>query len=168
MKSLVMIVLFVMSVFVLAACGGQTVGVNAPVVEAPEVAAPQVEAPQVDGPRAAAASEMIVDDQGAVSVAVTPLNAGQDGATLDFEVAMNTHSVDLSMNLAELATLVTDTGQEVTATAWSGEAGGHHVSGVLSFPTAGGGAALLEGATTITLSLENVDAPVRTFTWRLK
>lgn len=172
MKSLAMIVLFVMSVFVLAACGGQTVGVNAavveaPAVEAPEVEVPQVNAPQIDGPRAAVANETLVDDQGAVSVAVTPLNADPDAVTLDFEVAMNTHSVDLSMDLAQLAKLVTDTGREVQAVGWSGEAGGHHVSGVLSFPTAGEGAPSLEGATTMTLTLADVAAPVRSFTWQL-
>lgn len=177
MKSLAMSFLFLTTLLLLAACGGPAAdtqvevvapAVAAPRVEAPQVQAPQVEAPQADVSQAAAAGETLVDDQGAVSVAVTPLNADQDGATLDFEVAMNTHSVDLSMDLAQLAQLVTDTGREVQAVAWSGEAGGHHVSGVLSFPATGDGVPLLEGATTLTLTLENVDAPARTFTWRLQ
>jgi hypothetical protein len=169
-KSPVMLLLL-LPVLVLAACGG-------PQVEAP-LEAPGAEAPQVDTPLGevqtenaqamiAVAQETLVDEQGAVSVAITPLEVAQDAATLSFEVAMNTHSVDLGMDLAQLATLTTDTGAAVTATTWTGEAGGHHVSGVLSFPTDNDGAPLLEGATTITLTLENVDARERIFTWRVQ
>jgi hypothetical protein len=165
-----------MSVLILAACGGPAVDaqvevpeVDVPVVEAPEVEVPQVKARSEDTQAAIiTVQETLVDEQGAVAVSITPLEASDDATTLDFEVAMNTHSVDLSMDLARLATLVTDTGGEVQAVGWSGGAGGHHVSGVLSFPAAGGGTALLEGATTMTLTLANVDAPVRTFTWRLQ
>lgn len=48
--------------------------------------------------------ETVPDEQGAV----TPLNLADEAATLAFEVAMNTRSVDLSMDLATLATLTTD------------------------------------------------------------
>jgi hypothetical protein len=41
-----------------------------------------------------------LDEQGMVTVEVTPLNLGMPGETLVFEVSMNTHSVDLSMDLA--------------------------------------------------------------------
>lgn len=173
-----LILYLLLSVLVLAACGGPQVEaqVEAPVVSAPEVEAPAVEAPQVEAPSGevqtesaeatfAVAQETVVDEQGAVSVAITPLAVAQDAASLDFEVALNTHSVDLRMDLSQLATLTTDTGATVKASAWTGQAGGHHVSGVLSFPAVNDGASLLEGATTITLSLEKVDAPERTFTW---
>lgn len=170
MKSPV-ILLLLLSVLVLAACGG-------PQVEA-QVGAPGVEAAQVEAPLAEVQTEMaqttiaieqetLLDEQGAVSVAITPLEVAQDAATLSFEVVMDTHSVDLTIDLAQLATLATDKGAAVAATTWSGEAGGHHVSGVLSFPTDNGGAPLLEGASTITLTLKNVDAPERTFTWSVK
>ena len=46
----------------------------------------------------------MVDEQGAVSVAVTPVELSETGSALRFEVALNTHSVDLDMDLAELAT----------------------------------------------------------------
>lgn len=177
MKSSV-ILLLLLSVLVLAACGRPQVEaqVGAPVLSAPEIETPRVEAPQVDAPLSEVQPEKAqttsvieqetrLDEQGAVSVAITPLEVDQDAATLSFEVVMDTHSVDLSMDLAQVATLTTDKGAVVAATTWSGEAGGHHVSGVLSFPTDNGGAPLLEGATTITLTLENVDAAERTFTW---
>lgn len=108
-----------------------------------------------------------VDEQGAVAVEITPLNLENPGETLDFDVAMNTHSVDLGMNLVKLATLVTDTGREVTASAWDAPAGGHHVRGKLSFSSSYDGKPLLEGATRVTLYLKNVDASLRLFTWQL-
>lgn len=112
--------------------------------------------------------ETVVDDQGAVSVGVTPLNLSHHDETLDFEIAMNTHSVDLSMNLAELATLQTDTGVVVPALAWNAPmSGGHHVSGLLQFPANPDGRHLLDNAHTITLRIQNVDAPERVFTWQL-
>jgi len=46
-----------------------------------------------------------LDEQGAVVFEVTPLNLGTPAETLEFDVAMNTHSVDLSMDLAGLSTL---------------------------------------------------------------
>jgi len=109
----------------------------------------------------------LTDAQGSVTVEVTPLNLSDFGDTLDFEVAMNTHSVDLSMDLSALAVLQTDTGKSVQPLTWDGASGGHHVSGTLSFPAQADGAALLEGTTTLTLVLKDVDAPERVFTWEV-
>lgn len=80
---------------------------------------------------------------------------------------MDTHSVDLSMDLAELATLTTDNGRTVSATLWDAVPGGHHVSGVLTFPAVVEGTTVLEGASQLTLTITNVDAPSRTFVWSL-
>jgi hypothetical protein len=111
-----------------------------------------------------------VDEQGMVVVEVTPLNLDNaaDTVTLDFEVAMNTHSVDLSMDLAHLATLTTDTGVSVQATKWDATPGGHHVSGKLIFPARKDGKGVLEGATKLTLTIDNVDASSRVFEWQLQ
>lgn len=111
--------------------------------------------------------DTIADEQGAVSVAVTPVNLSEDGPNLDFEVSINTHSVELDMDLAALATLTTDKGRTVTATLWDAMPGGHHVSGVLSFPAVAGETAVLEGATQITLTIREVDAAERIFVWSL-
>jgi len=78
---------------------------------------------------------------------------------------MNTHSVNLSMDLAGLSTLETDLGLHVSAGWWSGGTG-HHVQGVLTFPARDeAGRMILDGARTITLRIEGVDAPVREFQW---
>lgn len=106
-----------------------------------------------------------VDEQGAVSVIVTPLNLDEPGQMLEFEVGLETHSVDLSMDLTKLATLTTDTGLSVQATAWDGPRGGHHVSGKLSFPNTDDSALILNEATELTLTLRDVDAPERVFKW---
>ncbi len=112
--------------------------------------------------------ETLADEQGAVSVAVTPINLVAGVASLDFQVAMNTHSVDLSMDIAPLSTLATDTGRSVKAVSWDAAPGGHHVSGVLSFPATSDGMGFLSGASKLILTIRDVDAPERVFTWELK
>ena len=109
-----------------------------------------------------------LDEQGAVVFEVTPLNLGTPADTLKFEVAMNTHSVDLSMDLAMLSTLSTDTGASVPASKWDAVPGGHHVSGTLIFPSTQDGLSILEGASKLTLTIADVDAPSRVFAWELK
>lgn len=110
------------------------------------------------------------DGQGMVTVEVTPLNLSDsaDAVTLDFDVAMNTHSIDLSMDIAQLATLTTDTGVSEQATKWEATPGGHHVSGKLIFPATKDGKGVLEGASKLTLTIANLDAPSRVFEWPLK
>ncbi len=107
------------------------------------------------------------DDQGAVTLVVTPLNLNSPGETLDFDVAMDTHSVDLSMDLATLTMLTTDTGRSVQATGWDAPRGGHHVQGKLSFPASLDGMPLLEGTSKLTLIVRDVDVPQRAFVWEL-
>jgi hypothetical protein len=108
------------------------------------------------------------DAQGAVTIAVTPDNLGNPGDELVFEISMNTHSVDLSMDLATLATLTTDNGNTVQASLWDAPRGGHHVSGKLSFPVSMDGNSLFDGATKLSLVIRDVDAPERIFTWDLQ
>ena len=99
---------------------------------------------------------------------ITPLNLkDSQAAALNFAVAMNTHSVDLGVDLTQLATLRAG-GQEVAATQWQAPAGGgHHVTGTLVFPaTDAQGQPLLKGATTVTLTIRDLaGVPLRTFTW---
>lgn len=105
------------------------------------------------------------DKQGAVTVTVTPINLNNPGDTLDFNVSLETHSVDLSMDVASLSTLKTDTGISVKGVSWDGQKGGHHVTGKLSFPASQDGKQILQGAKTVTVTIQNVDAPERAFTW---
>ena len=114
------------------------------------------------------ASELTrLDEQGAVIVEITPLNLDTSADNLEFDVAMNTHSVDLSMDLATLSVLSTDTGVTIQAVKWDATPGGHHVEGKLIFPAANDGASVLEGASKLTLTITNLDAPTRVFEWEL-
>jgi hypothetical protein len=107
-----------------------------------------------------------IDDQGAVIVEMRPQNLNSAWTKIEFQVSMNTHSVDLGMDLAALATLTTDTGYSVKASEWiTPQSGGHHVNGTLIFPSSVDDIPILEGARQITLTLVDVDAPERVFVW---
>ncbi len=161
MKRNIVLIAGLIFVGFLAACGSDS-ATQLPVVAAAEEAVGESAAPGQ-----AAAWETAVDDQGAVTVAITPVDLGQEATTLAFEVVMDTHSVDLGMDLAALATMTADNGRSVTATLWDAVPGGHHVSGLLTFPAVVAGTAVLDGATELTLTITDVDAPSRTFTWSL-
>lgn len=111
---------------------------------------------------------MRIDQQGAIIVEITPLNLDSPTNTLEFDVVLTTHSIDLSMDLAAVSTLTTDTGVSVESTLWDAPLGGHHVEGKLIFPATKDGKPILEGATKLTLTIINVDAPTRIFEWKLK
>lgn len=133
-----------------------------PATVSPTESAPSA-APEVNSP-----DELTrLDEQGAIIVEVTPLNLGTATDTLEFDVAMNTHSVDLSMDLATLATLTTDTGITVSAATWDAPRGGHHVQGKLIFLATKDGVPVLEGVSRLTLTIANLDAPSRVFEWEL-
>jgi hypothetical protein len=106
------------------------------------------------------------DSQGAVEVAVTPVNLDKAGETIEFEISLNTHSVDLSMDLADLSYLRTDTGQAVKAVFWDAPLGGHHVAGKLSFPAKVEGSSLIDGAREVRLIISDLDVPERVFVWQ--
>lgn len=109
-----------------------------------------------------------VDSQGAVEVTVSPMDTG-DGSegVIRFDVTLNTHSVDLSMDLSRLSTLATDIGLLLDAESWTGGSG-HHVRGQLDFPMyAPDGTPLIGDATEIILTIRDVDAPERVFVWQV-
>jgi hypothetical protein len=101
-----------------------------------------------------------------VTVIIAAQGVDQSADTIEFNVAMDTHSIDLNMDLASLATLTTDAGMTVNGAAWDGPLGGHHVEGTLSFPASVNGASLLDGANSLTLTIRDVDATERTFSWQ--
>lgn len=109
-----------------------------------------------------------IDKQGAIIFEVTPDIIASPTDTFEFIVVLTTHSIDLSMDLATLATLTTDTGVSVESALWDAPRGGHHVEGKLIFPATKDGKPILEGATKLTLTILDVDAPTRIFEWDLK
>jgi hypothetical protein len=109
-----------------------------------------------------------IDDQGAIVVEVAPANVDAAATQLEFTVVLNTHSIDLSMDLASRATITTDTGLSVEAELWDAPLGGHHTSGRLIFPLAPEALPLLNEASKLTLTVIDLDAPSRVFEWELK
>lgn len=107
-----------------------------------------------------------MDGQGAISVDITPLNLNNAVQSIDFEVALDTHSIDLSMDLAKMATLIIDNGAPIPALNWNAPRGGHHVSGTLSFPSAIADGMILEGAKEVKLVILDLDAVERDFVWK--
>lgn len=73
------------------------------------------------------------NSEGQVTIEVTWIRDG-DGLIV-FDVAMNTHEVDLdNYDLGELVVLRDDEGKEFTPVSWESGPGGHHRQGILSFP----------------------------------
>jgi hypothetical protein len=163
MKRFIFPVLLVLTL-IISACAPSAAATASPTAQPTPVSnnnpAPTTGAENADSAR--------TDEQGAVVFTVTPLNLDAPADPLEFDVAMNTHSVDLSMDLATLSTLSTDTGLTVQATKWDATPGGHHVSGKLIFPGSADGKSILEGTSKLTLTIVNVDAASRVFEWELK
>jgi len=107
--------------------------------------------------------ESQLSNERAVTVEVTPLNLPGGGPTLDFEVAFNTHSVDLSFDPATISILRDDQGREFPAVAWEGAGpGGHHRAGVLRFEVPQTDAKFIE-----VIIHDVAGVPERVFQWKL-
>ena len=177
MKPVYILCIFIL-VLLLAACSTATPATLSQPAVQPEATSPAQPSTQPVGASPTQPSQPVgqaimqlperSDAQGAVEVVVKPLNLGRSEETLKFDVSLNTHSVNLSMNLATLSTLTTDTGKTVQAIQWDAPVGGHHVAGTLAFPMNVDGKPLLDGASKLTLTIKNVDAPERSFVWDLK
>lgn len=105
------------------------------------------------------------NDEGAVTVKVT---WGGLAAGPEFEVALDTHSVELDgYDLTDLAVLRAENGTELTALAWDAPKGGHHRSGKLAFPASIGGMPTFSDKTsTFQLVIRDIDGvKERAFTW---
>lgn len=72
------------------------------------------------------------DSQGGVTITVTPKIFLE--SAWDFEITLDTHSVELNEDLTKAAILVDENGKEYKPSAWRGDpAGGHHRKGILRF-----------------------------------
>ena len=107
------------------------------------------------------------NEGGQVTIAATWQGSGTETI---FNVAMNTHAVDLDgYDLKQLAVLRFDGRREVRPIGWEAPKAGHHRSGVLTFPAAGadGTPLITSGAHTIELVIRDVaGVPERVFAWR--
>ncbi len=100
--------------------------------------------------------------QNNVTVDVTPSNF-RFGKEVEFEVSLNTHSVDLGFDLTQISTLSDNLGNNYAPVAWNGSPpGGHHRNGTLTFPK------LDENAESMVLVMKGIaDVPERKFEWSL-
>jgi len=106
--------------------------------------------------------ETKTDGQANVIVAVTPTDLAPQSAEWKFNVVMNTHSIELDQNLAEIAALIDDGGKEYKPLRWEGaQAGGHHREGVLVF------APIAPYPQNLALNIKNIGDAQRLFSWTL-
>ena len=102
----------------------------------------------------------VVKQAGAVEIKVKPSQL-EVGKNILFTVTLDTHSAELSYDLAELASLEDNLGNNYRPEAWSGGKGGHHLSGELSF------AKLKSNAQSIKLNFEGIENEEVFFEWEL-
>jgi hypothetical protein len=110
-----------------------------------------------------------VNTGGNVTVRVTW--AGPESGTV-FNVAMDTHSVDLDpYDLGKMVVLHTDSGRESAPISWDAPPGGHHRKGELVFSELALDGKLLVAADTEYVELVIYDlsgVPTRSFKWELR
>lgn len=113
-----------------------------------------------------AAAQLATRKDGAngVTVAVTPRNVAADAKVWEFSVVLDTHSQELSDDLAKNAVLLDAKGGKAGALGWEGAGpGGHHRAGVLKFRPLSPRPAALE----LRLQRPGEKAP-RVFRWDLQ
>ena len=124
-------------VLLLAACAGAPTPTAMPApTRALTAASPVAGNPSTSSPKPDISTfETKSSDGGSVTVDVKP-TALVVGAPVAFDVAMNTHSVDLSDDMTKISILRDDSGKEYKPTTWDGPGGGgHHREGTLNFPS---------------------------------
>jgi hypothetical protein len=98
-----------------------------------------------------------------VTIKVTPKSVGTPDNRWAFTVVLDTHSADLSDDLARSATLMADDGRTFRLLSWEGAPpGGHHREGVLAFDVPAPRPAVIE----LRIVRPGESAP-RTFRWQL-
>ena len=97
----------------------------------------------------------LIDNQNNVEFQVTPSKPNE------FQITMDTHSVELSFDLMQISTLYDDSENSYKPLAWEGSApSGHHRSGILKFPE------IDENAKSVKLII--IDSAEREFNWNLR
>ncbi len=101
------------------------------------------------------AFQTLISTENNVEFQVTPLSSSE------FDISINTHSVELDFDLAEISALYDDIGNAYKPLKWEGSPpGGHHRSGILKFPQ------ISKNAKAIKLII--IDSTEREFSWNLR
>ena len=123
--------------------------------------------PSPSGSSYGPANGLVQSDTGG-SVTIDVEWVKEDDGTITFDVAMNTHSVDLDRyDLGKLAILRDDAGSEYRPISWDSAPGGHHRQGRLGFSVLD---SLIQGkATYLELVIQDVaEVKERIFRWELR
>ncbi len=121
-----------------------------------------VSIPVIDNSLASSTSqwETKTDEQAGVTLNVTPSDISLGSVEWKFDIAMNTHSVELNQDMTKVAVLVDDQGKEYKPISWQGaESGGHHREGVLIFNQ------ITPTPKSIELKITGIGGVVRNFVW---
>ena len=109
-----------------------------------------------------AAATRSSSDRG-VTVKVTPKLIGSTDTRWEFAIVLDSHSVELSDDLTQSASLTTNDGRTPTPVSWTGAAaGGHHREGLLAFEVPA------PRPSTVELQIARTGEPApRIFRWQL-
>lgn len=101
------------------------------------------------------------NNEGAVEITVTPKNLSNKEWV--FDIALNTHSMEIGEDLTKVSVLVDEDGNEYKPIEWQGDPpGGHHRKGILKF------APISPQPQSIILKIFQVgEIKERNFTWQL-
>ncbi len=103
------------------------------------------------------------NNEGAVSVSVTPQDLSKSAGTWRFALRFNTHVTPISQDMVAVVSLADGKGAEERPSAWEGDPpSGHHRRGVIVFQP------INPTPSTLTLHIREVGGVAdRTFTWDL-
>ncbi len=101
------------------------------------------------------------NEKGAIVVEATPLSLTRRDNT-SFTITFTTHSGNPVYDIATTSKLTDDKGNTYKALSWTGGKGGHHVSGILTFPP------ISKEAKFVTLTIPQIDNFDRVFSWDLE
>lgn len=116
---------------------------------------------QSDGATTTVLWESKSDERGAVAINVTPIALSSSVPEWKFDVALNTHSVELDWDMTRVASLVDDAGKVYAPQKWEGALGGHHREGVLIFKP------IIPMPKSVELKIAGGVEPVKSFAWSL-
>ena len=105
--------------------------------------------------------ESKTDNQLAVTITVTPIDISSQLKKWEFEIVMDTHSVELNQDLTKMAVLVDDQGKEDKPLSWEGTIGGHHREGLLIFNQ------IIPTPKSVQLKVSGIGDVIRSFDWQL-
>lgn len=104
--------------------------------------------------------ETISQKSGTIEITATPKLTD---SRYEFDITLDTHSIELNYDLISLSSLTNENGQTVKPSGWKGDKpGGHHRKGKLFFPSFPGKPKVLN------LSINGIEGEDVNFKWELK